>query len=191
MTIDPADVHAPSSVFTRTITVPRRSDGCLSKLRRDLAAWLDGHPRADDAVTVAGELISNAIRHGSAVDGCVDIRSRQHPGGCLTIDVRDCGRGGGDVPEIVAPPAGFGLQIVKALCASVHMRCQNTGWRVEVELAEKPPDSAATVDVAAELPDALTCCGVPGVAAMPHEVTDEQRPRRRERRRMPSEPGAQ
>lgn len=140
MTINPVGVHTCTRVFSQTITVPYRPEGCLSEFRRDLVTWLGGHPCAHDAVTAAYELVSNAIRHGSAVDGRVTIRSYQLSAGRLTIDVTDSGRGDGEAPFITEPPAGFGLKIVEGLCASVHPHCTDSGWHVEVELAAQPTD---------------------------------------------------
>jgi hypothetical protein len=140
MTVPVSGACIGTCVFSRMITVPRYPDGCLAGLRGNLAGWLGDHPRRDDAVRVADELLANAIRHGSTVGGCVVFCCRKFAAGRLVIDVIDSGRGDGDAPCIAAPSFGAGLYVVEALCASVMRLRTLNGWYVAAVLAAQPPE---------------------------------------------------
>jgi anti-sigma regulatory factor (Ser/Thr protein kinase) len=71
-----------------------------------------------DALLVASELTSNAVRHsGTAPTGELELRAQLVPEGVM-IEVIDEGRSG-DVPHTRKPdaggPGGFGLPIIDAI----------------------------------------------------------------------------
>jgi anti-sigma regulatory factor (Ser/Thr protein kinase) len=75
-------------------------------------------PVRDDALLVASELTSNAVRHsGTAPTGEIELRAQLVPEG-LIIEVIDAGLSG-DVPHTRTPgvdgPGGFGLPVIEAI----------------------------------------------------------------------------
>ena len=72
----------------------------------------------DDALLVASELTSNAVRHsGTAPTGEIELRAQLVPEGVM-IEVIDEGRSG-DVPHTrrsdADGPGGFGLPVIEAI----------------------------------------------------------------------------
>lgn len=47
---------------------------CVGVARALLENWLCGHPCAEDAVLLASETVTNAVRHGSPADGSGVVR---------------------------------------------------------------------------------------------------------------------
>lgn len=136
----PGRARTRTHALTRTITVTR-TGGRLAGVRADLGRWLGDHPRVADAVTVADELLTNAVRHGSSVGGRVTLVARRLDAGRLAIDVTDAGRqDDAEAPCITAPPFGAGLHVVDVLCESVEVRRGGGGWHVRVVLAARPPE---------------------------------------------------
>lgn len=88
----------------------------LTALRSGLAAWLGDHPRRDDAMKVAVELVTNALLCGSDPGGLVSLAVERLGGDRLEICVRDEGRA--DESEVCreVPGLGRGLAIVEDLC---------------------------------------------------------------------------
>jgi serine/threonine-protein kinase RsbW len=75
-------------------------------------------PVRDDALLVASELTSNAVRHsGAAPTGQIELRAQLVPEG-VVIEVIDEGRSG-EVPHTrkadVDGPGGFGLPVIEAI----------------------------------------------------------------------------
>jgi anti-sigma regulatory factor (Ser/Thr protein kinase) len=94
-------------------SAPRRA-------RQALAALGQIRSVRENALLVASELTSNAVRHsGAAPNGEIELRAELLPSGLL-IEVIDEGRSG-DVPHTRPPsagtPGGFGLPVVEAIAA--------------------------------------------------------------------------
>lgn len=86
-----------------------------------LKDWLRGHACADDAVLLASETVTNAVRHGSPADesGVVRLVVRWLPGR-VYVSVTDDGAGS-SVPRMARADAdavsGRGLVLVDAVAA--------------------------------------------------------------------------
>jgi serine/threonine-protein kinase RsbW len=110
-------------------SAPRLARQALERLREIRSV-------REDALLVASELTSNAVRHsGAAPAGEIELRAQLVPNGIL-IEVIDEGRSG-DVPHArkseAATPGGFGLPVVEAIASrwgSERLR----GTRVWAEL---------------------------------------------------------
>lgn len=133
--------------FERHITASPWSAAHIAEIRRDLREWLHDHPRADDAVTVADELLSNALVHGSREGGRVSFVASRLEDEYLEIDVRDTGRTADEPPCVTTEGLGRGLDVVNGLCAEVVIdRCG--GWFVHAVLAATaPPIVIPVVDI--------------------------------------------
>jgi anti-sigma regulatory factor (Ser/Thr protein kinase) len=96
-----------------------RCDTSAPRLARQaLERLMEIRPVRDDALLVASELTSNAVRHsGAAPAGEIELRAQLVPDGVL-IEVIDEGRSG-DIPHARASeaeaPGGFGLPVVEAI----------------------------------------------------------------------------
>lgn len=92
---------------------------CVRVARALLANWLQEHPCSDDAVLLAAETVTNAVRHGSPTDGSGVVRlvARWLPGQ-VYVAVTDDGVGT-TVPRLVRGEldavGGRGLLLVDEL----------------------------------------------------------------------------
>lgn len=112
----------------------------LAVLRDNLDAWLGDHPRGEDAVDVAVELLTNALKYGSRPGGVVTLAVAHLGAGQLEICVRDAGRTASEAPRIVTPGLGQGLRFVENRCERVDPIDRVDGGRtVRAVLAATPP----------------------------------------------------
>src|SRR5579875_376225 len=104
--------------------------------RRRLAALLDQGWPLGDAMLVASELVTNALRHSGCRSGdrlvVTVIRQREQ----VRIEVRDPGRSGGVAQVARRPPCegGLGLRIVEQLAVRWGARRDEHGYEVWAEL---------------------------------------------------------
>lgn len=108
------------------------ADACQAReTRRFLAAVLDGHQAADDALVCLSELVTNAIVHSRSREpgGSFTIRAQLH-GGCLRVEVTDQGGPWNPpAPTEADSPNGRGLLIVGQLAARWgRTGDQHAGW---------------------------------------------------------------
>jgi serine/threonine-protein kinase RsbW len=99
---------SPAVSYQRTF--PGRADQ-LAQVRREIAAYLQDCPAADDMILIADELAANAIVHSRSRGSTLTVRC-QLSAGTARIEVEDLGgpwrpRNPGDRPH--------GLDIVRAL----------------------------------------------------------------------------
>lgn len=124
----------------------------LTALRSGLAAWLGDHPRRDDAMEVAVELVTNALLCGSDPGGLVSLAVERIDGGRLEICVRDEGRAEAESESEVCrevPGLGRGLAIVEDLCeGGVQWSQRRGGGRTYrgVLAATAPPVNEPGID---------------------------------------------
>ena len=91
-------------------------------LARDLLhTWLRGHPCAEEAVQLASETVTNAVRHGSPADGSGVVRlAARWTSGRVYVAVTDDGAGG-TAPTVRTPilnaVSGRGLLLVDAIAS--------------------------------------------------------------------------
>jgi anti-sigma regulatory factor (Ser/Thr protein kinase) len=95
----------------------------LSQVRREIAAYLQDCPAADDVVLIADELSANAIMHTQSRGSTFTVRCHASPGQ-VRIEVEDLGgpwrpRNPGDRPH--------GLDIIQALTGPEQWGTQVTG----------------------------------------------------------------
>ncbi|MGI8451316.1 MAG: ATP-binding protein [Streptosporangiaceae bacterium] len=115
--------------------------------RRFLAALLDGHRAADDALLCLSEVVTNAMVHSRSHEpgGSFTVRAQLH-GGCLRVEVTD--QGGPWKPPAPAGADGQngrGLLIVDQLAARWgRTGDQHAGWTLWYEMhapARHPNDA--------------------------------------------------
>ena len=120
--MEPAtDTHATTALGSAS-TFPGRADH-VSQVRREIAAYLDNCPAADDIILIASELAGNAILHTQSRGSTFTIRC-QLSSGTARIEIEDLGgpwrrRNPGDRPH--------GLDIVQALTGPDGWGTQPTG----------------------------------------------------------------
>jgi hypothetical protein len=125
------------------------ADACQAReTRRFLAAVLDGHQAADDALICLSELVTNAIVHSRSREpgGSLTIRAQLH-GGCLRVEVTDQGGPWNPAaPTEADSPNGRGLLIVGQLAARWgRTGDQHAGWTLwyEMHTPTRHPNDAA------------------------------------------------
>lgn len=156
--IEAPRVYASSGTnsFADWLTAPSNTAGLpneaagdmLAGLRHKLRSWLGAHPRCDDAIAVAEELLTNALAHGSRPGGLVTLLVRCLEEGRLEVCVGDEGRTASDAPCLSTPGLGRGLRIVEDLSERVIPTYRRTGGRSvrAVLAATAPPVIAPDVD---------------------------------------------
>ncbi|RMI31107.1 ATP-binding protein [Actinomadura harenae] len=109
------------------------------------------HPCADSASTVASELATNAILHGSRPGARVQVNLRRWPGRRVSLSVADWGSGTGSKPTMkmvrAASESGRGLLIVGSLAARMKVRRNHSGYRVCVLLHPRDQSKADSFSV--------------------------------------------
>jgi anti-sigma regulatory factor (Ser/Thr protein kinase) len=81
--------------------------GQVRHARAALAGWLDGWPRADEAILVASEFATNSVVHSASRDGgAFTLRAEVRPDRLL-IEVEDAGGPWRDGPRDDGRPHGF------------------------------------------------------------------------------------
>ncbi len=122
---------------TDTARITPRCDRFAPKLVREALADLpDLGWAAGDAMLVATELVSNAVRHSLATtDDRLDVRIHRD-GDCVRISVRDPGISGrtarmADRPDLWG---GLGLMLVNELASSWGSQRHPDGYEVWAEL---------------------------------------------------------
>lgn len=125
--IEAPRVHASRAAvpFTYYLTAPayppeHADTGQLAALRDDLDVWLGDHPRGEDAVDVAVELLTNALKYGSRPGSPVTLTAKHLGAGRLEICVRDAGRTASEAPQLLTPGLGQGLLYVENRCERVY-----------------------------------------------------------------------
>ncbi len=115
----------------------------VARVRREIAAHLDGCPAADDAVLIASELAANAVTHSASQGEFFTIRADAYPGSYVWIECEDLGgewhpRPAGDRPH--------GLDIIEALAGPDNWGTETTsdGNRVVWARLGLPPESSTT-----------------------------------------------
>jgi anti-sigma regulatory factor (Ser/Thr protein kinase) len=126
-----------------SVVVPHHAQGA-QQARRTLAAELSeviGPNRLADVISVAAELVGNAVRHAGPLPGGVvrvAWRIREHPGG-RTVEIRVTDGGAAQVPQPrhAAPDEldGRGLTIVAALAERWGVDRDGLGQSVWAELS--------------------------------------------------------
>jgi anti-sigma regulatory factor (Ser/Thr protein kinase) len=83
----------------------------IAKVRRQIAAYLNGCPEAQDAVLIASELAANAVLHSASAGEFFIVRCQARPES-VWIEVQDLGG-----PWQPSPPGDrpHGLDIIHAL----------------------------------------------------------------------------
>ncbi len=114
----------------------------VSRARREVAAHLDGHPAASEAVLIASELAANAVTHSASAGEFFTIRAEAYPD-YVWIECEDLGgpwhcKPGDDRPH--------GLDIIKAIAGPDNWGTEDTsdGDRVVWVRLGLPPDSSST-----------------------------------------------
>lgn len=122
---------------------PGREDQ-VREVRRWLAGLLPGAPERDDAIVVAVELVTNAIRHTASGHGGLVMVEVTWCGPVLRVAVADGGAAAG--PRLTARPAGLaadpaglaecgrGLHLVRALAASTGVCGDHRGRLVWADI---------------------------------------------------------
>jgi anti-sigma regulatory factor (Ser/Thr protein kinase) len=115
-----APAHDQATRFQRTFC--GRTDQ-VSQVRRDIAAYLENCPAADDLILIADELAANAILHTQSRGASFTVRCQLSPR-AARIEVEDLGgpwrpRQPGDRPH--------GLDIIAALTGPDAWGTQATG----------------------------------------------------------------
>ena len=130
-----------SAVRTWCVVVPHQPRGARVARQR-LSATLAGlvaQERLSDAMSIAAELVGNAVRHATPLPGGV-VRVAWHLliGGGLLIKVTDGGSANSNAPMIRPPSAdavdGRGLAIVAALSRRWGVERDGLGQCVWAEL---------------------------------------------------------
>ncbi|WP_407913357.1 ATP-binding protein [Kitasatospora sp. NE20-6] len=107
----------------------RKSAGAARRrLRAYLAARPGSGPLADAAEQLVGELVANAVGHGSVPPGRLVLVAFEYTGGALCIEVHDACA---DEPVLRTPgeadESGRGLRVVEALAAEWGVRARAGG----------------------------------------------------------------
>ncbi len=137
----PVTIEVPASTL-RCLRV-RHEPAEVSVVRRTMHGELLANPLttavADDVAVVTSELVGNAVRHGSPLDGGLLVRWRVR-GDEVTVEVVDGGGGPEHHREVVARDAdpldtsGRGLRIVDTLArrwgTSLDTEGRRTVWAV-------------------------------------------------------------
>lgn len=122
---------APPGAARQECWLPRhrKSAGAARRrLRAYLAARPDSGPLADAAEQLVGELVANAVGHGSVPPGRLVLVAFEYTGGALRIEVHDACA---DEPVLRTPgeadESGRGLRLVEALAAEWGVRARAGG----------------------------------------------------------------
>ena len=84
--------------------------------RAALAGWLEGWPRADDAILIASEFATNAVRHSASRHGGSFTVRAEAGQDRVRIEVEDAGGAWCDGPNDDGRPHGF--DVVTALAGA-------------------------------------------------------------------------
>ena len=110
----------------------------VARVRREIAAYLDDCPAADEAVLIASELAANAITHSASAGEFFTIRCDSRTG-YVRVESEDLGgpwhpRGPDDRPH--------GLDIIEALAGPGNWGTEATpaGNRIVWARLDLPPD---------------------------------------------------
>ncbi len=114
----------------------------VARVRREIAAHLDGCPAADDAVLIASELAANSVRHSASAGKFFTIRCQAYPGS-IWIECEDLG---GEWHRQPADDRPHGLDIIEALAGPDNWGTETTsdGNRVVWARLGLPPESSTT-----------------------------------------------
>ncbi len=123
-------------------TFPGRPDQ-VARVRREVAAHLDGCPAASDAVLIASELAANAVTHSASAGQFFTIRCEAYPGNYIWIECEDLG---GEWHCKPADDRPHGLDIIEALAGPDNWGTETTsdGNRVVWARLGLPPESSTT-----------------------------------------------
>ena len=121
----------PALMATRRWQHARSFPGRADQIRRArgfLAALLDGHPAAADAVLLASELAANAVAHSASGQpgGTFTLRACLDDG-CVHVEVEDQGGSAWDGDLSAAEPP-HGLYLLRALSTACGARRGEHGW---------------------------------------------------------------
>ena len=110
----------------------------VARIRREIAAHLDGCPAADDAVLVASELAANAVTHSASQGEFFTVRCQVYSD-YVWIEVEDLG-----APWHCKPPGDrpHGLDIIGALAGPDNWGTETTsdGDRIVWARLDLPPE---------------------------------------------------
>ncbi len=114
----------------------------LARVRREIAAHLDGCPAAADAVLIASELSANAVTHSASAGQFFTIWCQAYPG-YLWIECEDLG---GQWHPKPADDRPHGLDIIDALAGPDNWGTETTsdGDRIVWARLSLPQDSRHT-----------------------------------------------
>jgi anti-sigma regulatory factor (Ser/Thr protein kinase) len=114
----------------------------IARVRREIAAHLDGCPAADDAVLIASELAGNAVTHSASADEFFTVRCQAYPG-YVWIECEDLGgtwqpKPGDDRPH--------GLDIIETLTGPGNWGTETTsdGDRIVWARLDLPQEGTRT-----------------------------------------------
>jgi hypothetical protein len=121
----PAAPAPPALTWERTC--PGSKDQAAA-VRASLRSFLGNWPSTDDAITLASELVANAVchSHSSQPGGQFTARAQLRPDGSLHVQVEDQGSDwDGDLSAAECP---HGLYLLHALSAACGTRSGSGGW---------------------------------------------------------------
>ena len=95
----------------------------VARVRREVAAHLDGCSVADDAVLTASELAANAVTHSASAGEFFTVRVETYPG-YVRIECEDLGGAWQRRPPDSRP---HGLEIIQALAGAGNWGTTTTG----------------------------------------------------------------
>jgi len=95
----------------------------VARVRREIAAYLDGCPAADEAVLIASELAANAITHSASAGALFTIRCESRAG-CVRVESEDLG---GPRQRRKPDDRPHGLDIIEALAGPDNWGTEATG----------------------------------------------------------------
>jgi len=109
-----------------------------ARVRREIAAHLDGCPAAGDAVLIASELAANSVTHSASAGEFFTVRCEAYPG-YLWIECEDLG---GEWHCKPADDRPHGLDIIEALAGPDNWGTETTsdGDRIVWARLDLPPE---------------------------------------------------
>ena len=114
----------------------------VARVRREIAAYLDGCPAVTDAILIASELAANSVTHSASAGAFFTIRAEAHPGH-VRIECEDLG---GEWHPRPADDRPHGLDIIEALTGPGNWGVETTGDGDRVVWAQLglPPECSNT-----------------------------------------------
>jgi serine/threonine-protein kinase RsbW len=134
-------MHTPATSTSASRTVTKLYPGTtkhIRAVRSDLRALLADRPAADDVISCASELATNAVRHSRSClpGGTFTVQVTVIPGICVRFHIED---GGGPWTRALADPdRHHGFDIVGALAAEWAIEGDDSGRTASAVLSWAP-----------------------------------------------------